>query len=240
MAKLKKNPRHKKEDWDKMKPWMVDIFGQWLSWIVPLAAGAIYIITGIVQLVSPLSIIGWGLGVGWLTTGTAIWQIIGGGITLVVVFIYAMPIFSKKMVAEDYEFLLEDIIKLGKLRIPKMLFWAIIIGVTTYWGASIIGLLFLLILILGPYEFDWGVGKESSGEKKETKKEPKKEKAKPKPKPKEEPKKEVKKEPEPEPEPEPEGGESYTMKGDIYVCSKCGKEYKTERGITNHVPSCEG
>ena len=66
------------------------------------------------------------------------------------------PRFSDKWADKDYDYLLNDVVKIGSLRIPLFLIIGIILEILLSWVGGLIILIPLLILIFaGPKEYKW-------------------------------------------------------------------------------------
>jgi len=126
--------------WNKISKF-IPILGKW-AW-VPMIV--FFVVTVIVLLVQA----------GNLDPGMIVWGLIQMGVALVFGLIYVLPVFSKKCEAQEYDFLLDDVIAFGNLRIPKMFLFGIIIVIfTNVWGGIIL-LFFVLMLIFVKSSYNW-------------------------------------------------------------------------------------
>ncbi len=82
---------------------------------------------------------------------------IGGTIAIVFAFAFIKPRFSNKWKEEDYDYLFNDVIKIGKLRIPLMLIIGIILEILMSWWSGLFFLFIplLLLIFMGPKEYKW-------------------------------------------------------------------------------------
>ncbi|MHA1721200.1 MAG: hypothetical protein ACTSWX_12835 [Promethearchaeota archaeon] len=114
------------------------------SWII-LAIIAVFMIIG--------AILGFILGGSGIATG--VYNLLSVAIMAYLVWTYG-KIYSQKSNEKDWSFLVNDVLVLGSLRIPKMLAYGIVICIFTY-GTGIILIVApaLLIIFLGPEEFSW-------------------------------------------------------------------------------------
>lgn len=145
-AKKEKKPAKKKgeksESWSKAEPWVVGL-GRF-AWLIGIAAAAVYIIYGITL-----------LPIRWYI-GTGIWYIASGAAAAVLSLIYGLGSFSKTCADKDWNFLVNDVIKFGSLRVPKMLFFGILIAVfSNGWGAAGFLIPAILIFVIQPVKMQW-------------------------------------------------------------------------------------
>jgi hypothetical protein len=91
--------------------------------------------------------------------GRIAWVLIQIGVSIVFALIYVLPSFSKKCEAKDYDFLLNDVIVLGTIRIPKMFLFGIIVEIfTDAWGGSILMFIAIMLIFFSPKApFNWKV-----------------------------------------------------------------------------------
>ncbi|TFF92075.1 MAG: hypothetical protein EU543_05855 [Promethearchaeota archaeon] len=88
--------------------------------------------------------------------GFPIWQIIGGIISILFCIIIVRPRFSKKCGDQDWDFLLNDVLKLGNFRFPWMFVWAIIATIFGwYWGGAAIWFPAIILVVAGPKPYKW-------------------------------------------------------------------------------------
>ena len=165
MSSESKSEEKKKSgsSWDSVEGFAV-ILGK-LAWIILLIEGIIFIFWGIYYLywVSVVTAAAEAAGVldyvaadiatltfyGWL-------YIIGGILGIIFAVAFVKPRFSNKWAEKDYDYLLNDVIKLGKIRIPLMLIIGIILEILmSWWGGLIILIPLLLLIFMGPKEYKW-------------------------------------------------------------------------------------
>jgi hypothetical protein len=150
-----KKEKKQGDSWDSVKG-----FAVWLGtygWIFLLITGIVYIIVGFIYF-----------------TGAAIWgpylpasdvaylafygvfYVIGGILTIIFTVLFVKPRFSNKWAEEDYDYLLNDVVTIGKTRIPLMLIIGIILEIfLSWWGGLIILVPLLLLIFMGPKEYKW-------------------------------------------------------------------------------------
>jgi hypothetical protein len=160
-----KKPAKKKSrsSWDSVEDFAV-ILGKW-AWIILLIEGIIFIFWGIYYLywVAVISATAEAAGVtAYVAADIATltlygWMYIIGGI-LGIIFAVALvkPRFSNKWADKDYDYLLNDVVKIGSLRIPLFLIIGIILEILmSWWGGLIIIIPLLLLILMGPKEYKW-------------------------------------------------------------------------------------
>ncbi|MHA1272378.1 MAG: hypothetical protein ACTSQP_05850 [Promethearchaeota archaeon] len=153
------------KDWKKYENF-VSVIGKW-AWLILIIDALIYIIWGI-----------WGLS--WTATAANVastygaysyvaadiayltalytWYIIGGIILIILAIVIIKRRFSDKCAAKDWDYLLNDVLIIGKYRIPWMLIWGILAAVFGQWWAGFFILLpAILIIFWGPEEYQWKV-----------------------------------------------------------------------------------
>jgi len=163
---------------------LVSNIGKW-AWIIGLLNGVLSIIFGFVGIGTYLY---WSSFLpGYYIPTYDIWLIIGGIILILLNFVIIRPKFSKKCAEMDWDALYEWYLPLGSFKLPWMLIWGIVFELVGWygWGGLAILIPAVLLLFMGPKEYNWST-------------EETKPKAKPKTKPKPKP------EPVAEPEPESE------------------------------------
>ncbi len=86
-----------------------------------------------------------------------VWSMIWGVLIIVLAVAIIKPKFSDKCAAKDWDALYDWVLNLGKLRMPWMLIWGIIITIFGLWGWG--GILIIvpacLLLFAGPKEYNW-------------------------------------------------------------------------------------
>lgn len=136
-----------------------------IAWIVELIIGILFIIVGIYYLVVMAVVAAAAQEAGvysYVAADIAYYTIYGwlyiiGGI-LGIIFAVALvkPRFSDKWADKDYDYLLNDVVKIGSVRIPLFLIIGIILEILLSWVGGLIILIPLLILIFaGPKEYKW-------------------------------------------------------------------------------------
>jgi membrane protein implicated in regulation of membrane protease activity len=156
-VKTEKKEKKQGDSWDSVKG-----FAVWLGtygWIFLLITGIIYIIGGLVLLTLAAIFVGYGIiGTSSLieTTLTGVIYLIGGILAIIFTVAFVKPRFSNKWKEEDYDYLLNDVVKIGKARIPLMLIIGIILEIfLSWWGGLIILVPLLLLIFMGPKEYKW-------------------------------------------------------------------------------------
>ncbi|MHA1684106.1 MAG: hypothetical protein ACTSUE_24415 [Promethearchaeota archaeon] len=156
----------------------------------------------------------WSIFALWLVnTGRAIWNFVCAVALLVILFMYVLPKFTKQVKAKDWQGMMDDAIPFGSFKMPKMLLFGIILEIFGYYGGAGVLICSILIMLLAPVNKP---GKEAGTV--DSKKKPTKKSAEP-----------AREEP----------AESETSEPKVFICEKCGKEYKTERGLSNHAAKCQ-
>ncbi len=169
MNEEKKEKKEKKKggSWDKVKG-----FAKWLgtsSWIFLLIGGILFIVWGFIGLAHPAFVeatieqapvlyanlvidIAGALHIHGIFT--YIMWFIGGILAIIFTFAFVKPRFSNKWKEEDYDYLINDVIKIGKLRIPLMLIVGIILEIVmSWWSGLLIIIPLLLLFFLRPKEY---------------------------------------------------------------------------------------
>jgi len=86
-----------------------------------------------------------------------IWSMIWGVVIIIIAVAIIKPKFSNKCAAKDWDALYDWVLNLGKLRMPWMLVWGVIITIFGMWGWA--GILILvpafLLLFAGPKKYNW-------------------------------------------------------------------------------------
>lgn len=159
MNEVKTENKEKKQgdSWDSVKG-----FAVWLGtygWIFLLITGIIYIIGGLALLTLAAIFVGYGIiGPQTLveTTIRGAYYLIGGILAIIFTVAFVKPRFSNKWAEEDYDYLLNDVVTIGKTRIPLMLIIGIILEIfLSGWGGLIIIVPLLLLIFMGPKEYKW-------------------------------------------------------------------------------------
>ncbi|MGB5910280.1 MAG: hypothetical protein WBH31_03690 [Promethearchaeia archaeon] len=86
-----------------------------------------------------------------------IWSMLWGVVIIIIAVAIIKPKFSNKCAAKDWDALYDWVLNLGKLRMPWMLVWGVIITIFGMWGWA--GILILvpafLLLFAGPKKYNW-------------------------------------------------------------------------------------
>ncbi|RLI63706.1 MAG: hypothetical protein DRO88_09235 [Promethearchaeia archaeon] len=145
-----------KNVWNTIEKYVV-FTGKW-SWLVLIGNILVYLIAGIIALIGGIALNrNIGGNIGNAAIGSGIWMMIGAILSGLLIFFFVLP-FSKKIAARDYNFLVNDVVVLGKLRLPKMLLLGIILEVFTQgWGGLFVLVPALCICFLGPAYMRWRV-----------------------------------------------------------------------------------
>lgn len=132
-------------NWENIESF-VTILGKW-AWVIAVINGVVYLLWGIIWFAFiPFSFM----------NATYIWYIISGIITIIIAIIIVKPRFSSKCAAKDWDYLLNDVLTLGNIRIPWMLVWGILIEIFgNWWGGLPIIIPALLLIFMGPKPYDW-------------------------------------------------------------------------------------
>ena len=137
-----------------------------IAWIVELIIGILFIFVGIYYLwwASWVTAAAEAAGpYGYYAADTiatltiyGVMYIIGGILAIIFAVALVKPRFSDKWADKDYDYLLNDVVKIGSLRIPLFLIIGIILEILLSWVGGLIILIPLLILIFaGPKEYKW-------------------------------------------------------------------------------------
>lgn len=127
-------------NWPSVESFVSEL-GKW-AWIVAIINGIIYILWGVFLII----------------IFRGIWYIIGGIVTLIFAVVIVKPRFSDKCATKDWDYLLNDVLIIGNIRIPWMLIWGIILEVFgNWWGGLPIIIPALLLIFMGPKPYNWTV-----------------------------------------------------------------------------------
>jgi hypothetical protein len=154
-VKTEKKEKKQGDSWDSVKG-----FAVWLGtygWIFLLITGIVYIIVGFIYFTGAAI---WGPYLPASNVATlalsGVFYVIGGILTIIFTVIFVKPRFSNKWAEEDYDYLLNDVVTIGKTRIPLMLIIGIILEILlSGWGGLIIIVPLLLLIFMGPKEYKW-------------------------------------------------------------------------------------
>lgn len=148
----KKGKEKSSSNWNKYESF-VSILGQW-AWIIILVDAVIYFFLGIWVLAWEGII--WMVWAGGIAYG--IWLIICAIITAALAILIVKPRFSDKCASKDWDFILNDVVVLGNLKIPWMLIFGIVIEVVgQWWGGLPILIPMIFLLFSGPKQYNWKV-----------------------------------------------------------------------------------
>jgi len=137
-------------NWENIESF-VTLLGKW-AWVIVIINGLIYLFWGIWGLIWIIPAIPYGATLDIYT----IWNIISGIAVIILAIIIVKPRFSNKCAAKDWDYLLNDVLTLGNLRIPWMLIWGIIIEILgNWWGGLPILIPAVLLIFMGPKPYDW-------------------------------------------------------------------------------------
>ncbi len=137
-------------NWENIESF-VTILGKW-AWVIVIINGLIYLFWGIYGLIVGLSF----PPPFTFVSPFDIWNIISGIAVIILAIIIVKPRFSNKCAAKDWDYLLNDVLTLGNLRIPWMLIWGIIIEILgNLWGGLPILIPAVLLIFMGPKPYDW-------------------------------------------------------------------------------------
>jgi hypothetical protein len=138
------------------------ILGKW-AWVFAILAGIIDLLFGIVGAITVYQ--SWAiylapLGIPITETISSnaynIWNIISSILLIIFAFFIIKPRFSDKCAQKDWDYLLNDVLQIGSFRFPWMFIWAIIAEILgQWWGGSLIIIPAILLVFLGPKEYNW-------------------------------------------------------------------------------------
>ncbi|TFG02683.1 MAG: hypothetical protein EU540_01035 [Promethearchaeota archaeon] len=158
-----KKEKKKSSSWDSVES-IACIIGEW-AWIILLIEGIIFIFWGLWGLlwVGAGAVAAQQAGVAEYVAADLTWEtfiyildIIGGIVTIIVAVVLVRPRFSNKWKEKDYDYLLDDVIEIGSVRIPTFLIIGIVIEIlTNFWGGVVILIPLLLLIFMGPKEYNW-------------------------------------------------------------------------------------
>jgi hypothetical protein len=84
------------------------------------------------------------------------WYFIQLFVMIIFDLIYIKPRFANKFVAKDWTYLVNDVISLGSIRIPKMVFFAVLaIIFSNGWGSTLFVAPVVLYIFFGPIPIQW-------------------------------------------------------------------------------------
>ncbi|TFG30240.1 MAG: hypothetical protein EU532_01255 [Promethearchaeota archaeon] len=159
-----KKPKPKKSSGDEGLMNLANFLGK-IAWIIVLIEGFIFIFWGIYYLywASVVTQVSEQYGVySYVAADIAtltlygVLYIIGGILGILFAVAFVKPRFSNKWADKDYDYLLNDVIKLGSTRIPLFLIIGIILEIfMSWWGGLIILVPLLILIFAGPKEYKW-------------------------------------------------------------------------------------
>lgn len=167
----KKKAKRKGEhpNWKHYEKW-VHIIGKW-AWVWVILNGFFYVIFGIWGLYWTSAVGSAAATVGvysYVATDIAYltaqytWYIIGGIILIVLGLLIVKKRFSDKCRDKDWNGLLDDVIIIGKYRIPFMLILGILAEIFgQWWGGFAILFPAVILIFWGPKEYEWKVKSKS-------------------------------------------------------------------------------
>lgn len=131
--------------WKSLEDWVV--LGGEFSWILFAISIIIRIISTVTNGILPSGTKG---------LGFVIWSSLSIAISVYLGVMFIKP-FAEKCKAKDWYFLVNDVVTIGDYRIPKMLILGIALQIFSYWGGSLVLIVAILIIILGPEKVNWKV-----------------------------------------------------------------------------------
>ncbi|MHA1792378.1 MAG: hypothetical protein ACTSVI_07015 [Promethearchaeota archaeon] len=139
--------------WEHLKP-IVRPIGIY-SWVISLIIGISWLIYALVILMPTMISLSYlGFPVGGIIA-QIVWYIICTIVIIIISIFYVARVFSKSVKAEEWQFLVDDVIKFGKFRLPKMLFFGIILEIFGYYAGIPILIAGLIIIFAGPVKMVW-------------------------------------------------------------------------------------
>lgn len=134
VKKEEEKPGEYNPSWENTEP-LVQTLGKW-AWIVALVNGLLYLILSIL----------------WLDIVDIIFSII----TIIIALVYVKPRFSTKCIAKDWDYLYNDVLVLGNIRIPWMLIMGILLEIFgQWWGGALVLICAIILLFFGPKPYNW-------------------------------------------------------------------------------------
>ncbi|TXT61071.1 MAG: conserved membrane protein of unknown function [Promethearchaeota archaeon] len=132
--KKEKTKKPYNENWENIEP-LVQTVGKW-AWIIALLNGVFYLILNIVFL--------------------DIVDIIFSIITLIIAIVYVKPRFSSKCSDKNWDYLYNDVLVIGNIRIPWMLIMGILLEIFGFWwGGAAVLFVAIILLFFGPKSYNW-------------------------------------------------------------------------------------
>jgi len=131
----------------------VSQLGKW-AWIIGLLNGLIGLVWSLISLI-PL--IPYWVYLGPFSIAPVIWNIIASIVGIFIALIIIRPKFSKPCGEKDWDALYGWVLKLGGLNVPWMLIWGILMELFGWygWGGLAVLLPAVMLLFLGPKEYNW-------------------------------------------------------------------------------------
>ncbi len=137
-----------------------------ITWIILLINSLVYILLNIYWMSAAYT--AWNdlktyyqtLGVPFTATFTVdaswIWGIVSAIILIIFAIAIVRPRFSNPCSEKNWDYLLDDVLKLGSIRFPWMLVWGIIAEIFgQWWGGAPIFVIALFLLFDGPKQYEW-------------------------------------------------------------------------------------
>jgi hypothetical protein len=159
-----KKPEQKKSSGDEGLMNFAVFLGK-IAWIILLIEGIIFVILGIYYLVVLAAVAAAAQQAGvysYVAADIAYYTIygwfylIGAILAIIIAVALVKPRFSNKWAKKDYDYLLNDVVKIGNLRIPLFLILGIILEIfLAFWGGLIIIVPLLILIFAGPKEYKW-------------------------------------------------------------------------------------
>ena len=149
---MEEEPKKKStSNWEKYESF-VSTLGKW-AWIIIL-------INAIATFFYGIWVLAWGGIYWWLWAGGVaygIWLIICAILIATLAFFIVKPRFSDKCASKDWDFILNDVLVIGNVRIPWMLIIGIIIEILGlwWWGGLAILIPMIFLLVAGPKPHNW-------------------------------------------------------------------------------------
>src|SRR5271157_3411335 len=121
-----------------------------LAWLPPLISAGIDISFAFIGCCVPVPAI-WVLAYAGHSYGIITWSFIRGLACLIITVVYVYKPITAACKKRDWEFLFNDIYNFGKFRMPKMLFFGILLEVFSYGYAGVLVLVpAMLLIFVGP------------------------------------------------------------------------------------------
>ena len=130
------------------------VFAGKFSWILVIINVIAYIITAIANFVAIAAAVAADIPLP-IPVITPVWYLIGAVASVAFSIIFVLP-FSKRVANREWHFLVNDVIIIGNIRVPKMIIIGIIVEIFGQgWGGLFVLLPAILICFLGPAYMQW-------------------------------------------------------------------------------------